>query len=118
MSVLQLSSLRSARTLGVQAGLAGLVLSDLVHSVLLAILVLAESTLGLRNVHLHTQVSFAEMLLLLDLSILRRATTASTHHLCSLLISTTPRVFDELHQASHLCGTSKQPPGTIGIGSW
>ena len=55
MGVLQLYSLESAPTLGVQAGLAGLVLGDLVHGVLLAVLVLAESALGLRNVHLHTQ---------------------------------------------------------------
>ena len=40
------------RTLRVKAGLASLVLCDLVDGVLLAVLVLAESTLGLRHVHL------------------------------------------------------------------
>ena len=55
MSVVQLSRLRSAPTLGVQTGLAGLVLGDLVHCVLLAVLVLAESALGLGNVHLHSK---------------------------------------------------------------
>lgn len=39
-------------TLRVQAGLSGLVLRDLVHSMLFAVLVLAEGPLGLRDVHL------------------------------------------------------------------
>ena len=43
---------RRWRTLGIQRRLAGLVLGDLVHGVLLALLALAEGLLGLRDVHL------------------------------------------------------------------
>ncbi len=41
-----------SRTLGIQGGLAGLVLGDLVHGVLAALLALAEGLLGLGDVHL------------------------------------------------------------------
>ena len=44
-------------TLSVQTGFACLVLSDLVQSVLSAVLVLAICPLSLRNVHLHDEIN-------------------------------------------------------------
>ena len=50
---------RRRRTLRVERGLPGLVLGDLVHRVLLALLALAVGLLGLGDVHLRAEIGDA-----------------------------------------------------------